>query len=80
MTDGSVAGFKFFQFEGVTRIQIITRRTGNGKVEVRTTLEGERVGIIEITSMEEWHISVMEDPVMLEGIQALYFTYMGKDI
>lgn len=77
MTDGSIAGFKYFQFEGETEIQVMTRGTGKGKVEIRTALNGDMIGQILIEPSKEWHLSSVNTPIMLNDIQALYFTYIG---
>lgn len=77
MTDGSVAGFKYFRFEGETKIQVMTRGNGRGRMEIRTALDGEVIGETAIEPSEEWHLSSAGNPVMPEGVQALYFTYVG---
>lgn len=78
MTDGSIAGFKYFRFEGTTQIQITTKGTGKGMVEIRTALDGDLIGQICVKPSEEWHLSSLKTPVALNGIQALYFTYIGE--
>ncbi len=78
MTDGSVAGFKYFQFEGTAKIQIMTRGSGKGRVEVRSALNGSVIGRIPVEASEKWHLSSVETVAAPEGISALYFTYIGE--
>ena len=79
MTDGSVAGFQYFQFEGTAKIQIMTRGSGKGRVEVRTELDGSVIGQIPVEPSEKWHLSSVEGVDLPEGISALYFTYIGEE-
>ena len=78
MTDGSVAGFKYFQFEGAARIQIMTRGNGKGKVELRTALKGSVIGQIEVEPSAEWRLSSAISVALPEGVSPLYFTYVGE--
>ena len=78
MTDGSVAGFKYFQFEGTIKIQLMTRGSRKGKVEIRTALDGSVIGQIPVEPSEKWHLSSVENVAVPEGISALYFTYIGE--
>lgn len=78
MTDGSVAGFKYFQFKGETKIRVTTKGSGRGKLEIRTALEGNVVVEIPIEPSEERQLSFTERAVALDGILALYFTYVGE--
>ena len=77
MTDGSVAGFKYFRFEGAERIQIMTRGNGKGKVELRTAPEGSVIGQIEVKPSAEWRLSSVIGVALPEGVFPLYFTYVG---
>lgn len=78
MTDGSVAGFKYFQFEGTAKIQIMTRGSGKGRVEVRSALDGSVIGRIQVEPSEKWLLSSVENVALREGSSALYFAYIGE--
>ncbi len=78
MTDGSVAGFKYFQFEGETGVQVMVRGNSMGMIEIRTALEGEVIGKIPVTASEQWRLFSSETLIMLNGMLSLYFTYKGE--
>lgn len=75
MRDGSYAGFKYFDFDGLKKISVCVRGTGNGKVEIRTHLDGEPICVIPVAPAGEWNS--FSTPAELEGSHALYFTYRG---
>ncbi len=76
LTDGSIVGFKYFDFEGVSQISVKVRGTGKGQFYVSTTLGGEKVTSIPISTGEEW--CMWTAPItLINGINALYFTYQG---
>ena len=75
MKDGSYAGFKYFDFDGLREISVRVRGTGNGKVEIRTHLHGEPICVIPVAPAGEWNN--FTTPAMLDGSHALYFTYRG---
>lgn len=77
MTDGSMAGFKYFQLESETRIRVMTRGSGRGKLEIKTDIDGEVIGVIPIAPSEKWQLSPVGSLEVPEGIRPLYFTYRG---
>lgn len=77
MNNGSVAGFKYFQFSGVHRISIWTRAYGEGVYEVRTELGGDVLCSIPVGFTDVWVKSGAEIRLP-DGVSALYFTFNGK--
>lgn len=76
MKEGAFAGFKYFAFDGKKRITLSLRGQGQGRVEVRTALEGEPVCVIPVSLTDSWQDFAGE--CQLEGICPLYFTYRGE--
>lgn len=76
MTDSATAGFKYFVCSGIKKIKIKVRGYSNGVFEVRTKLNGEKLGVILIGYSSEWkeYTGYMSVP---DGVNALYFTYRG---
>ncbi|WP_163536280.1 family 43 glycosylhydrolase [Gracilibacillus sp. YIM 98692] len=76
MTDGAIAGFKYFECVDVTQISVKVRGQGNGELQVSTILGGEKIARISINAGEEWHIATA--PIHIKsGVNALCFTYQG---
>lgn len=78
MTDGSTAGFKYFQFEDEVCLEITVRGSGQGCMEIRTDRMGEPVERIAISPSEEWKHYGEGRKVEIEGTKALYFTFIGS--
>lgn len=77
MTDGAIAGFKYFQFENVSSISVKVRGTGKGELQVSKMIDDGTVAKISIESSEEW--TRFKAPFQIEnGIRAIYFTYHGE--
>lgn len=76
MVTGAVAGFKYFDCQGVKKIAVTTRGDASGCFWVRTAWNGENVGKIEIGRNNEWK-TYTADIAVPDGVQALYFEYEG---
>lgn len=77
MKDSATAGFKYFECKQITSIRIKTRGYARGKMEVRTTWDGEVIGTIPIDFSNAWKDN-SRDINIPDGVQALYFTYKGQ--
>lgn len=77
MRDGSVAGFKYFDFESVGHIRLRTRG-GNGRMFVYTDLNGTPAAAIELADSKEWHISAPAQFTCTPGVKPLYFVWHGE--
>lgn len=76
MTDGAIAGFKYFNIEKVEEVSVTVRGNGFGNIKITNLLNGEAIVNIPIKSQSKWRSFVT--PVKLpEGKQALFFTYEG---
>ena len=77
MTEGCVAGFKYFDMDGITGIAIKTRGYHDGKMEVRTSLTGEVLGTIDLKSTNVWVENECAFPPVF-GVLPLYLTWTGS--
>lgn len=69
-------GFKYFDCKGITRVTVKIRGYSRGSFEIKTTLDGEILGVIEITSSNIWK-EFSSSVKIPDGIQALFFIYKG---
>lgn len=77
MRDGAVAGFKYFDFSGASRISVTVRGGGKGRFIVRDGLEGNVVAEIPTAQAKEW--SDFDAPLHIsDGVHPLFFTYEGE--
>lgn len=77
MKDGSIVGFKYFEFKSAKQIIVKIRGTGNGILEVRDGLNNNIVSLIQIKPSPSW--STYKAPLNVDkGIKPLYFTYNGQ--
>lgn len=77
MNEGSVAGFKYFDFQDVSKISVKIRGEGSGQLQVSTELQGDVIATIIISPSKEW--ATCTAPLKAEnGVQALFFTYHGN--
>ena len=77
MRDGAVAGFKYFQFDGASRIKVTVRGTAKGRILVSGDPQFN-------TLVSAFHVQVNEETVTLEtdlditdGVHPLYFKFLG---
>lgn len=77
MRDGSIAGFKYFQYTAKLAVKVSTRKDA-GIMEIRTSPEGDVLGVIRLSADDDFHDSetVIIKPEPKEKL-ALYFTYKG---
>lgn len=77
MTDGAWAAFKYFGFDGLQKISVTVRGTGNGVIEVCTNPKEHPICEIPIAAKGEWNSISADINNLLYGKRALYFTYKG---
>lgn len=77
MKDTATAGFKYFDLRSVKEIRIKTRGYAQGYMEIRTSWNGEVLGVIPIRFSNVWK-EYFAEIKLPEGIQPLYFTYKGS--
>lgn len=77
MREGSVAGFKYFDFERATHIRLRTRG-GNGRMLVYTDLNGAPAAEIELAGSDTWRTSPPARFTCAPGVKPLYFVWHGE--
>ena len=77
LTDGSTAGFKYFDLKNATGVRVKTRGYFNGKIEFRTKWDGDVIGEAEIDGTNIWTDRVCSF-APISGVHALYITFVGS--
>lgn len=76
MKDGAVAGFKYFQMDGVSTVRVCTRGSA-GTMQISTSDGGKICGEILVAESDSWQESKYAEVSIPDGVSALYFTYRG---
>lgn len=79
ITNGAMAGFKYFDCKGVRRVSVRVRGFNGracGKMKVKLAWDGDAIGAIELGHCVEW-TDFGDDIRIPDGVHALYFEYEG---
>lgn len=79
MKDSATAGFKYFMYEGVTKISIAVRGYARGCFEVRQKKEGNVLAKIPVQNSNIWE-NYTAEAAFENGTGALYLTYKGDGV
>ena len=74
--EGTVIGFKYFDFDDVRTFSIWTRGYADGRFQVRTSPEGEILAELPLHNTNLW-TKYTADIRLPRGKSALYLTYAG---
>ncbi|MBQ9855188.1 MAG: family 43 glycosylhydrolase, partial [Clostridia bacterium] len=75
--DGTMIGFKYFDFEDVKKITLSIRGYGwGGKIQVKTEKYGEALAQIDLHNTNIW-FDYTSDIALPGGVHSLYLTYTG---
>ena len=77
ISDGTTAGFKYFDCRGVKKISIAARAYANGVFEIRTAWDGEVLASMKIEGTNVWE-TYSSDIDLPDGVHAIYITYRGS--
>ncbi len=77
MADGAWCGFKYFAFDGQTKLSVTVRGEANGSLSVSTARGAAPFAQIPVTPGEDWHDCAATFPP-LHGELPLYFAYQGS--
>ncbi len=77
MRNSATAGFRYFDCRDVRKVAVRTKGYARGRMEVRTSWDGECLGSIPIGYANVWHDTEVEIRIP-DGVQALYFTFAGE--
>lgn len=77
MHDGTVVGYKYFDFQGVTKITLMVRGYGaGGTLHVKTSKFGPALASVTLHNTNIW--TAFTAPIALpDGVSPLYITYEG---
>ncbi len=76
ISDGCIAGFKYFDIRGVKELGVTVRGYMHGAFEVKTSPDGEALGEIKVESANIWQ--KFTAPVRIpDGVSALWLCYKG---
>ena len=75
--EGTLLGFKYFDFNGLQSVGLVCRGSFSGKASVLTARGGEPVAELEITPSDEWRTFSAEVSVP-DGKSALFFVFKGE--
>lgn len=77
--DGTLIGYKYFQFEDVRSIRATFRGNAQGVLELSTGIDGEKIGELVVSPSDAWMDA--DAPVSVEnGLHALYLTFKGTGL
>ena len=75
--DGTTIGFKYFDLKGVKGLKLTTRGYGQGKFEIRTSIDGEVLGAVDVNFCTVWETGTASFTIA-DGIYPLYLTFKGN--
>ena len=75
--NGATAGYREFLCEGTCLKEVRTRGYGQGKIEVRTTWNGEVLGTIEVPAFTNVWTGRTGCVRLPDGVQSIYLTFRG---
>lgn len=76
--DGTVIGYKYFDFKGTVTFSVTARSANGGSFEVSDKLGGEPKAVIKISPTEEWEsFSAVLD--MGKGVYPLFLKFIGEN-
>ncbi len=77
IADGTLIGYKYFAFDGNDKLGITYRGTAKGTLSVSHTIDGESIGVFDITPLNGWQ-TVTADVSFEKGDKALYLKFAGE--
>jgi len=75
--DGSIIGYKYFDFRGASHLFVTVRGNAQGELIVRASENGSEIGSIPIKPSASWQ-SIGAKVMFPEGKSALYLQFRGK--
>lgn len=76
--NGTLIGYKYFDFRGKLQISVKARGSGKGKFILFTEMNGTGVGEITVSRSEKW--TNFSTQVEIYGTKALYIRFEGRGI
>lgn len=76
IVDGTLIGYKYFQFKGKTDLSVVFRGNGQGTLEIMTSEKEKKIAEIPVSPSENWKKYTVSFEV--NGTHPLYFFYKGN--
>lgn len=77
INNGVTIGYKYFDFKGVTGIELTSRGYGSGVFEIRTEIGGEILATVPVNFCTVWETATVEAKIP-DGTHPLYITFNGN--
>lgn len=77
IADGTLVGFKYFEFDGCKKLTVVTKGQAKGKFVVSADKDRTPIGEIEVSPSEEWQEAAGEI-CFPDGERPVYLTYSGE--
>lgn len=78
MKDGTIAGYKYFEFRSIRKIRLLVRGTAKGELRLRTEVKGRKVSALPVhLDSEEW-VDIEGEFAPEDGKAAFYIQFRGK--
>ncbi len=74
--DGTLIGYKYFEFDAAVKLTLRLRSTGDGRFDVMKEIGGEAIASVKISAAEDW-TDFSVDLDMGAGVYPLYLKYSG---
>ncbi|MFW2504155.1 family 43 glycosylhydrolase [Clostridium diolis] len=78
MKNGSTAGYKYFDFDKVSRISVKVRGEASGELQVKLSEKGAVVSRIKLTDCGKEWTEFSSEFKLTSGVYPLYFIFKGK--
>ena len=76
ISDGTMIGFKYFEFSGAKSISVTYRGNGSGVLKIHTDTEKSAAAEVNILPCEKWNTVKAE--ISLSGVYPVYLIFHGE--
>ena len=74
--DGTVIGFKYFEFSGTKTLSLVYKGGGSGTIKICTDMNGGALAELSVTPSDSWKTVSAEIP-LTNGVHPLYLLFSG---
>lgn len=78
ISDGTLVGFRYFDFSGKESLSLVYRGSGSGTVRVCTELNGAPIAELAVSPSESW--TTVSAELALDGVRPLYLVFSGDGL
>ena len=76
ISDGTLMGFKYFSFSGLSTVGVTCMSTGEGRISVHTEKDGPAIAELRVSASDSWQ-EVSAGVSVPDGTYPLYLVYHG---